>query len=286
MTPFRKSGNERLKLDPQETGCAMLFGFASKFGPWHPEGGVAMTNPVWFTPMGIEPEVHKVELLESQKCVKVPDIAQQMIEESMGLRSTYTLYKYIAMPLCRTETDPLKLKEILNNREYGTPPDFGSAGVVKMNQQKEEAKAEIVAKEKEVRNAAIEVAYCKEKTEKDTKGIVVANRDNMRNAIIEVVYRKEKTEEEIEHEIAVLEHVVQVITEGGSMKKSIEELPPLTRARFLAAVQKMGLDRKVVVQLLVKDIAFLRGIKKKMEKFSVKELLELVKVMGKLKDKR
>ncbi len=61
LAPLKKPGNARLSLVPQETGCAMLFGFASKFGPWHPEGGVAMTNPVWYTPMGIEPEVHRVE---------------------------------------------------------------------------------------------------------------------------------------------------------------------------------------------------------------------------------
>lgn len=62
------------------------------------------------------PEMHKVEVLEASSAIKTKDVAQQMIEESVGRHSTYPLYSFIATPLIRKEIVPWKLEEILNER--------------------------------------------------------------------------------------------------------------------------------------------------------------------------
>lgn len=220
-------------------------------------GGATGGGAETYTLLYYNPELNRAEVLESNKSIKQPDVAQQMIEESMGLRSTYTLYKFIATPIMRTEIVPWKLEQILNEREYGTPPPTGGAGSVKISPQ--EVKSQIVA---------------------------VNPGKKMKEAVVAVMRRKEKTEEELEEQIVALEFVVASIKEGKDVKSSLKKLPPLTRARFMAAIKKLKLDKKIVIKLLMKDLKFLKGIKGKLKKMSIKDLVSLIKTLGKLKKKK
>ncbi|MBI2920769.1 MAG: S8 family serine peptidase [Planctomycetes bacterium] len=69
LKPLRKAGNRGLGLAPSETGAVMLLAQASPHGAWHPDGTICLTNPVWFTPMDIKPEVIAVEPVDGKPII-------------------------------------------------------------------------------------------------------------------------------------------------------------------------------------------------------------------------
>jgi hypothetical protein len=200
------------------------------------------------------PVTHKAEIIEEKIDIKVTDYVTRMIEESVGINSSYPLYTFVASPLIRTEIVAWKLKQILDEREYGTPPEFGGTAKVKVSPKK---KSEIIAIKK--RDEAI------------------------KEAVVEAIIRKEKSEEKLGHEIVVFEETVKAIREGKDTKKSISKLPPLSRARYKVAMKRKRLSKEEIIDLLLQDIKFLKNLKKKLTTLTIDGLLNLVKALKKLK---
>ncbi len=201
------------------------------------------------------PETEKAEVVETKVDIKITDYTTRMIEESVGIGSVYPLYAFIASPMIRTEVKPWLLKEILDEREYATPPPTGSAPAVKVADQGKQS--EIVAVVKQ--NAAA------------------------REAVVESVVRKERSEDRLDQEIAVFEEVVAALRRGEDTEAALSKLPPLSRARFLAAAKMRTMDRKKIIGLLVRDVRLLKGMRKKLETMTADGLLGLVRAMKKIK---
>jgi hypothetical protein len=191
------------------------------------------------------PTSKKYETLEATQRIVMDDILRKKIEEAAGAQTAYHLYSFIATPIITKEVDPYILKEILENREYGTPPQSGTAPAVKM-----------LIRESEP--AKIEEA---------------------KSALVEAIKRKESAEKKIGEEIMIMEEVIKEIKKGGDIRQTLRQLGPLTRAKFLAAIRKKGISKAVLLLLLEKDVEFLKSVKKKLETLTVDGLLELIRAM-------
>ena len=200
------------------------------------------------------PVTDKTELLATQRDIHVQDVAQQMIEEARGTSSTYPLYSFITAPIMAKEVKPYLLQQILNEREYDTPPPFGGGTRIRVTPEK-------------------------------TAISMVVPYDQARAAIVETLRRKETIERKLGREIMLLTEAVALLREKKTAATALNHLGPLTRARFLIAWKKKKLPPKVLVQLLEEDIRFLNQIKKKLRLLSVEGLMDLVKAMKKLQEK-
>ncbi len=205
------------------------------------------------------PETQKVELLEARSDVRIKDFVTRMIEEAVGIRSAYPLYRYIGSPIMKQEIVLWKLEQILAEREYGTPPPSESGAPVMSVKMMERKKSEIVAIKK--------------------------HEDEIREAIAEAIIRKEKSEVKIDEEILLLEETVEALRRGEAVEKALKLLPPLTRARYIVALRKRGLSREMIIGLLVRDSSFLKRIKKKLEAFTFEDLLNMVRMLRGLRKK-
>jgi hypothetical protein len=202
------------------------------------------------------PELNKTEILASKSEIKITDFTTKMVEEAVAMQSAYSIYRFIAQPLIRTEVLPWKLEEILAGREYGTPPPPPSGAAVtpvKVIVQKE---SEVVALKK--------------------------REDAIKEAVEKFVLRKEKTEQRIIEEILILEDAVSMLRNGDDIDKVIERLPPLSRARYLLVLRKKQLGRLAIITLLLRDAQFLKTIKKKLELFTLDDLMNIYKVLRNL----
>src|SRR5512143_2274458 len=112
------------------------------------------------------PELQKTEVLEGKADVRMKDIASQMVEEAVAGQSVLPIYRYIATPLMRTEVVPWKLQQILDEREYGTPPPPPSGAGVTPLKVVTEKESEIVAEKQRddlIRNAPAGVVIPRER---------------------------------------------------------------------------------------------------------------------------
>jgi len=148
------------------------------------------------------------------------------------------------------------LEQILNEREYGTPPEFGGAAVVK--EAKVEKKIEVVALKQE---------------------------EAARVALLESLTRKEDVEKKLSGEIVVFDEVVQAVKGGEDPKEQFKKLPPLSRARYAVATRKKKLPREAIINLLMQDIGFLKTLRKKLEMLSDEDLLAIVKAVANVRKK-
>ena len=203
------------------------------------------------------PETNKAEVIEGKVDVRIRDYTSRMIEESLGIGSVYPLYGFVATPLIRKEVVPWLLEEILNEREYGTPPPTGSAPMIKVG--KAGKKSEIVALKKQEETA--------------------------REAVVEAITRKEDSEKKLEAEIVVFEEVVAAIRKGSDPESAVQKLPPLSQARYLALLKKKKIQKETLLALLGRDTKMLKSIKKKLEMLTAEELLELIRIMKKIRKK-
>ncbi|MBI2079879.1 hypothetical protein HYT84_03870 [Candidatus Micrarchaeota archaeon] len=201
--------------------------------------------------MYVNPSTKKAEVLDVASDISIKDYAQEKVEESAAMQSSYPIYSFIGTPLVRSKINPYIMQQIIDNMEYDTPPPFGGASVVKVGKTK---KSEIVAVEKEIVKTLID--------------------------------RKHRVEEEIEKEIEVFEYVVSAIRKGKNPREIISKLPPISRARFKAGLEKGKLTKEMLLMFLERDSKFLKNIKKKLESMKPKELFEMLKQIVKLKDKR
>lgn len=198
------------------------------------------------------PELGKTEVLEESNVV-VDDIAERVIEESTGAGSIYSIYSFVAQPLVRRKIVPWKLKKILDEREYGTPPTFGSAAMVS------------VARSEKKKREAAEIIKCEKK------------------AVEKSIVRIEKCEKKLEKEIPVFQEVFSAVKSGKSLKSSLDKLPPLSRARYLAALKKK-FSRKEILNFLLKDLSFLKAAERKLELFTVEDLVNILKLIKKTEE--
>lgn len=203
------------------------------------------------------PVSHKAEVIEEKIDIKITDYTTRMIEESVGINSAYPMYTHIASPLIRREVVPWMLEEILNEREYDIPPEFGAAPSIKIT--KDMKKSEIVALKKQA-----EVA---------------------KEAVVETLVRKEESEKKLMQEIIVFEEVVNAVKQGKDPKSAFAKLPPLSRARYRMLLKKKKLTKKVILELLMQDMSFLKSVKKKLETLTIEGLLGLIKALKKMKKK-
>ncbi len=203
------------------------------------------------------PETEKAEVIEGRVDVKITDYATRMIEESVGVGSVYPLYAFIATPMIKTEVVPWLLKEILDEREYTTPPPSGGASAVKVPDQGKASEVVTLTK--------LEVAA--------------------RDAVVEALVRKENSEKRLNAEIVVFEEAVAAIRKGADPGSALGKLPPLSRARYLAVLRKKNLEKKAVVSLLLRDVRLLKSIRKKLETLTVDGLLGLVKAIKRIRKK-
>ena len=205
----------------------------------------------------VNPVSHKTEVMEEKADIRIDDISTRIIEESVGINSGYPLYAYIASPIIRKEVVPWVLEEILNEREYGTPPESGSGTAIRVPD--EAKKSEIVAVRKQEECA--------------------------REAVVEAIRRKEDAEMKLGHEIARFEKVVQAVKDDGKPGQHLKKLSPLSRARYMVLLKKKLADRKVLLKLLMQDASFLRGIRKKLGSLTVEGLLDIVHSVKKIMEK-
>lgn len=199
------------------------------------------------------PELKKAEVLETKSDIRIKDVATQMIEESVAGQSVLPIYKYIAAPLIRTEVLPWKLEEILAEREYGTPPPPPSGAAV--------TPVKVVAVKES------EIAAEKKKSEE------------LKSFIAEAIVRKEESELKLDEEILLIEETVQALRQGEEIDKVLDRLPPLSRARYILALRKKLLGRQAIIRLLVRDASFLKNVKKKLELFTLDDLVNMFKII-------
>jgi len=196
-----------------------------------------------------DPESGKTEYIQKNEHIRITDPSEKVIERAMASNSLYPVYDFIAQPLVVKQVDPVKLQQILDSREYGTPPKFGGPAVVKQDVKK----SEIVAYEK-----AAELA----------------------------ILRKEEEEKKTLQEIITFDAVIRNIEKGEDIEEVLSKLPPLSRARYLLLLRKKKISRKMLLKMLLKDLNFLNGIRKKLIMFSIDDLgaiLSLVKLSKKKK---
>jgi hypothetical protein len=202
------------------------------------------------------PELQKTEVLEGKADVRMKDIATQMVEEAVAGQSVLPIYKYIGTPLMRTEVVPWKLQQILDEREYGTPPPPPSGASVAPVKVIVEKEGEIVAEKK--------------------------RDDLIRSALAEVVLRKEKSEAEVAEELLIIEQTVEALRKGESIDKVIARLPPLSKLRYALVMRKKNLGRNALIQMLLRESVFLRGVQKKLEMFTLDDVVNMFKIIRSL----
>jgi hypothetical protein len=198
------------------------------------------------------PETNKTEVLSSTSEVKIKDQVQMQIEESMASKSAFGIYSFVATPLMLKQVDPYLLEQILKNIDYETPPPFGAAPLVISPK----------AKVSEI--------------------VEVRRKEAVKEAIVEAVDRKEKVEAKIGEELILLEEAIKAIRKKKPIDDILAKLPPLTRARFEILLKRKKLNSRAIIELLKKDAAFLRAVRKKLEGMTSNELLGLVKTIASL----
>lgn len=205
------------------------------------------------------PVLQSTEVLEAKSEINIKDYTTKVIEESVAAQSAFQIYKYIGTPIMRTEVLPWKLEEILAEREYGTPPPPPSGAAV--------TPVKIVARKESEIVAERRIA------------------EELREALTAAIVRKEKSELKVGEELLLLEEAVEALRSGEDIDRVLARLPPLSRARYIIALRKKLLGRKALIQLLLHDISFLRVIKKKLEMFTLDDLVNMYKILRRLRKK-
>lgn len=206
------------------------------------------------------PQAGKTEVLETQSIACMKDDARQTVEETLGMQSLYPLYVFIAAPVMRQEIVPWRLEQILDQHEYGTPPPASPGGGVIPVRRIAQTQAEVTAAKKDV--VTVKAAVAGSMVLKEKAGLAVGD------------------------EIMVLEEAVKALRAGETVDKALARLPPLTRARFTAAVRNKRLGTQAVVELLLSDASFLKTVKKKLQTFGLGDLATLVRMLRGLRKKK
>lgn len=206
------------------------------------------------------PEMHKAEVLEAKSSIHIQDDVKRTVEESLGMKSLYPLYTFIAAPIIRQEVVPWKLEQILAGREYATPPPFaGGAGAVPVRVVAQ-SQAEIVAAKKEA--------------------------EIVKESAAEAIATKEKVALATDEEIIMLEEAVEALRKGDNAEKVLDRLPPLSRARYAAVLRRKRFGTQALIQLLVQDATFLKTVKEKLKALGFSDLVTMVRMLHDMQKKK
>jgi len=199
------------------------------------------------------PELQKTEVLHGSADVRFQDPVTKAIEESVGSQSALSIYGFLASPIMRTQVLPWKLEGILAEREYGTPPPPPAGAAV----------------------APIPVIVRKEQEAREEK----RRAELVREALAEFVLRKESVEQALQEELILMDDIVSCLRAGEDIDRMIERLPPLSKARLMLAIRKKLLGRQAIISLLLHDISFLKMLSKKLELFTLEDLLGIYRAL-------
>ncbi len=199
------------------------------------------------------PELQKTEVLHGNAEVRFQDPVTKAIEEAVGSQSALSLYGFLASPIMRTQVLPWRLEGILAEREYGTPPPPPAGAAV----------------------APIPVIVRKEREAQEEK----RRADAVREAIADFVLRKERVERALQEELLLLDDIVGCLRAGEEIDRMIGRLPPLSKARLMLVLRKKLLGRQAIIALLLRDISFLKMFSKKLELFTLEDLVGIYRAL-------
>ena len=201
------------------------------------------------------PESKRAELVEESVSISYEDETEQAMEEALGQRSAYSAFSLIATPLIREQVDEQMLKEIMDRIRIEAPSPFGGGAAVKVEYTSLSPK---LLEEYGEKIIALEVA------EK----------------------RKANVEERIAAQIVVVDAVVKALEQPhANIHKVVEALPPLSRERIVALYSmKKRVQKKTVLELLLKDKQFLSALRVRISAMRVGDILEVVRKIKKKED--
>jgi len=201
-----------------------------------------------FTISFIDPASRTKEVLLERAEAPLRREPGQSVDESLAKGSMLPVYLYVGAPLARRAYDPAMIDRILSERDYGTPKPFGSGAAAGPAPSKELRKRE-------------------ERLERDARG-----------AVIEAIVRKEAIEKAVAEEVIVLSELVALLRKGEDIDRVIERLPPLSRLRFRLALRKKKITKALLTGMLLGEINFLKGMKKRLERLRPKDLVSIMKL--------
>ena len=207
------------------------------------------------------PVTNKTDVIHTQSDTIKIDIANNPVDRSLSQGSTYSIYKYITTPIITQKLDPYILKEIRSHIEVGEPKPFGGGSAIPIIKVEEASKriSDIVAIER--------------------------TRSDAKYKFTQVIRRKRRMEKRVESEIVEIEKAVKDLEKGKTAEESLKKLNESIRARVLLKMKKKKLSEAVLSLILVGDLKFLKELKTKLRMLTLKDLIDLAKVLRKIKEK-
>ncbi|MBD3397587.1 hypothetical protein GF412_00435 [Candidatus Micrarchaeota archaeon] len=221
------------------------------------------------------PELDEVQVIKDEVKTNISDYSQKQkpgqpapyaaqtamaLDQSVGQKSTYPLYRNIATPIAREVVDPVRLEIALSRIEVESPKPFGgAAGIIIKPQVFDKVEHQI---EKE-----------------GIKEEIVAVQ-----ALKEVENERAETLHQVDSQIKQFEHVIEELeVTDVPMKDLVKELPPLSKERYLTLLkEEKKIAETLVVDMLIADLEFLLAVKKRLKKMGLRDLLDTIKKMGKI----
>ncbi len=224
-----------------------------------------------FSILYYNPVTKKTEVIHKKKEIRFNTAPEKAVEKSLGEKSTYGVYSYIAEPILTTKVNYELLKEIRERIEVKGPDKFGDSAIVKH----EPLKTIERQIEREVKARRAEIIT------------------NVRMVNIADI-RKKEIEKQLTKEIIVVENAIEELKKGEKVEAVIKNLPALSKARSQALIigekkktvkkkkekEEKETVKKILLEMFEMDLGFLKAVKRKLKKFPLKELLE---IGGKLK---
>ncbi|MGV8176586.1 MAG: hypothetical protein ACP5NX_02200 [Candidatus Bilamarchaeaceae archaeon] len=228
------------------------------------------------------PETKKTEVVAGKVDIAIKDYTTKAVEQSLGAKNTLPIFKLVASPIALTVVDPDRLKQILDEREYGTPPESGAGAVVSVEKAKAMAGMIRVEQKADEAKAGQAAAVQRKRAESARKSEIVALRPELavpKESIIIAEERKERVEGRIDEEVAAFEEALSMLDRGEDLDTALAKLPALSRARLQILARKKKMSRKVMHSILETDLKFLRATKEKLKGMSIRELVSLSGVL-------
>ncbi|VVB98309.1 Uncharacterised protein [uncultured archaeon] len=197
------------------------------------------------------PESRTAEVVDEDVSISYEDETEQVIEEALAQRSAQDAYERVANPLIREHVDEQLLKEIMDKIKIESPSPFGGG-------------------------AAVTVSY-------EALGPKLLEQYGEKIIALELAEkRKLSIEERLAAQISVVDEAIKHLdSQHADVRKVVAELPPLSSARAIALFRKKRIQKKVVRDLLVKDLEFLKAFKGRFSALRVQDVLKIALRMKK-----
>lgn len=232
------------------------------------------------------PETKKTEVIAGKVDIAIKDYASKAVEQSLGAKSTLPIFKMVASPIALTVVDPVRLKQVLDEREYGTPPASGAGAVVSVEKAKALSGMMRVEQKVEAEKASQVVAVQRRRVEasasraRESEAVPLRPEPAVpKESIIIAEERKERVEGRIDEEVAAFEEALSMLDRGEDIDTALAKLPALSRMRLRILARKKKLSRKVMHSILETDLKFLRATKERLKGMGINELVSLSGVL-------